>query len=810
LPHKPDTTAPLCGRSVRSIRSRVQRCVLCPLLALCPAGLAAQQADGARVTGAVHTAAGAPVSGVAVDLVGTEYRTTTSDSGTFTLVRVAPGTYFLVAHGSQWLTARVQITATAGQDTRIDLVVTPLGERPATASGIAPLPAVTVEGQRSTTTAYGAGVSANGANDFSVTSSDIANMPSGDNTTITDVLTHMPGVAIDQNQQIHIRNTEGPQFQYRINGALVPLDINTNPPFVSMINPMFVSRLDLLDGVLPSRYSYATGGVVDIQTKNGCEAPGGNVSITFGQREVFSPSAQYAGCAGKASYYVSGTYSQGQTAFSSATPGPNPVHDWTNQGQGFGYLSVPLNGTTKLSVVLSTSASDNQLPNVPDLPPQFTLAGTAPFNSADIGSHLNFRDYLAMVTLSGKPTDDLSYQLTYTIHSIAQDFRPDNAGELIFQGVASNAEHSDFDNTLQGDVTYKAGRHTVSAGVYAGVYRVIADDRSLVFPVDSTGAPTSTTPITVVNNSSANNIVSGIYLNDLWQITDRLALNVGVRWDDLTGFTTSNQFDPTVNVTYALTPQTTVHGGVARYMQVPSFSGISPNAPAAFAGTTAAGPPGIPTPETEDDWEFDAGIVHRLTSRITVSEDAFYERTKHYLDTGQFGDVPIFAPFNYDNGFIWGSETSITYKDEKFSAYGSATIGSNLQKGVVTGQFNFDPDELAYINSHAIVLDHQPLYGASAGATYKWKPLTFIVDGIYSSGLRGGFADLDHLPQVVQFNGAIQGDFRIPGIGKVSDRFTVLNMLDRINLIRPSEGIGIFQSSYGPRITALNTVSIAF
>jgi len=75
----------------------------------------------------------------------------------------------------------------------------------------------------------GPGVSATGANDYSVTSKDIFNLPRGENTTITDVLTQMPGVAIDQNQQIHIRNTEGPQFQYQINGVLVPLDINTNP-----------------------------------------------------------------------------------------------------------------------------------------------------------------------------------------------------------------------------------------------------------------------------------------------------------------------------------------------------------------------------------------------------------------------------------------------------------------------------------------------------------------------------------------------------------------------------------------------------
>jgi outer membrane cobalamin receptor len=117
-------------------------------------------------------------------------------------------------------------------------------------------------------------------------------MPAGENTTITDVLAQMPGVAIDQNQQIHIRNTEGPQFQYQINGALVPLDINTNPPFISNFNSLFVSRMDLLTGVLPSRYSYATGGVVDIQPKAGnCDNPGGSFSLLAGQRSTIQPSA---------------------------------------------------------------------------------------------------------------------------------------------------------------------------------------------------------------------------------------------------------------------------------------------------------------------------------------------------------------------------------------------------------------------------------------------------------------------------------------------------------------------------------------
>ena len=195
----------------------------------------------------------------------------------------------------------------------------------------------------------------------------------------------MPGVAIDQNQQIHIRNTEGPQFQYQINGVLIPFDINTNPPFLSMINPMFVKQLDLLDGILPARYSYATGGVVDIRTKDGCDQPGGDVSVLAGQRSTLQPSLQLAGCNGQLSSYVSVLYNQSNTAFSSATPGTDAIHDRTRQGQAFGFFSYPLDNSTRLTLLLSAASSSNQLPNVPGLDPQFDLGGSC--QSAAILGH---------------------------------------------------------------------------------------------------------------------------------------------------------------------------------------------------------------------------------------------------------------------------------------------------------------------------------------------------------------------------------------------------------------------------------------
>jgi outer membrane receptor for ferrienterochelin and colicins len=158
--------------------------------------------------------------------------------------------------------------------------------------------------------------------------------------------------------------------------------------------------------------------------------------VLGGQRGTFEPSINYAGCAGQISYFVSGLYNQSSTAFSSATPGPDAIHDNTNGGQFFGYFADKIDLTTRISLITSAAGSNNQLPNVPVLPPQFTLAGANNTSSADINSYLDFRDYLGILALNGSPTADTTYQLAYSVHSIAQNFKPENAGELVFQGVA--------------------------------------------------------------------------------------------------------------------------------------------------------------------------------------------------------------------------------------------------------------------------------------------------------------------------------------------------------------------------------------
>ena len=125
------------------------------------------------------------------------------------------------------------------------------------------------------------------------------------------------------------------------------------------------------------------------------------------------------------------------------------------------------------------------------------------------------------------------------------------------------------------------------------------------------------------------------------------------------------------------------------------------------------------------------------------------------------------------------------------------------------GQYNFDPAELAYLNEHYFILDHTPLVGGSGGVAYRWSDYLFTFDGLFSSGLRGGFANQQQLPKVWQFNLSASRFFNIPMLGKLENRIILLNIFDRTNLIRPASGIGVFQSAYGPRITVYDAADRA-
>ena len=134
------------------------------------------------------------------------------------------------------------------------------------------------------------------------------------------------------------------------------------------------------------------------------------------------------------------------------------------------------------------------------------------------------------------------------------------------------------------------------------------------------------TPISVTANFNKINLVYGVYVQDTWQMTEKLSVNVGSRWDRTDGLVNDSQFSPTINFIYKLRNDTTLHAGFARNFQVPNFQNISSGI-SALSNTTGGVGPGIPLStklDAETDYTWDVGYSHQFTPNLVVTQDSYF------------------------------------------------------------------------------------------------------------------------------------------------------------------------------------------
>jgi outer membrane receptor protein involved in Fe transport len=379
-------------------------------------------------------------------------------------------------------------------------------------------------------------------------------------------------------------------------------------------------------------------------------------------------------------------------------------------------------------------------------------------------------------------------------------FMPDTVGDLVFNGIASDVYRRSFANGMQGDGAYQLNdAHTLRAGFTVTGESTQNSNVSTVLPLDGAGNPIDA-PFTVTDNNSKLGWVAGMYVQDEWRITDKLTVNAGLRFDQMWQYVDANQLSPRLNVVYKPLDGTTFHAGYARYFTPPSQSIAAPANIAPFANTTAQ-------PETfqqspvlpERSHYFDAGLVQQITPNLQVGVDAYYKIAKDLLDDGQFGSALILSGFNYETAQNSGVELSATYKNGNFSAYGSLAWARQVAKNVVSNQYLFSADELAYIANNYVNTDHAQQWTGSGGASYLWNDTRFSASLVYGSGLRSGFANTDHVAPYATANLGISREVKMPDGKPITLRFDVVNVLDTVYELRDGSGIGVFAPQYGMR-----------
>ncbi len=638
-----------------------------------------------------------------------------------------------------------------------------------------------------------------GSSQYVIDRQAITQLPLGGSTPMNQVLLQAPGVVQDSFGQLHIRGDHA-NLQYRINGVMIPESISG---FGQTLDANTIQNVKLIDGALPAQYGLRTAAVVDITTRTAKDGNGGSVGITGGSFGLLNPNASVWGSEGPWSYFLTGNFMQSDAGIENPTASHKPLHDRTNQAKGFGDISYLINDDTRLSFLFGVSNSHFQIPDNPGQEPQFGYLDTVDFDSATLDQKQRENTRFGVLALQGK-LGSTSYQVSAGQRYTGINYIPDQIGELIFNGVASAVTRDNRASTLQADFATPLGdSHTLRYGIYGSFERAASGNNALVFPTDAAGNQASTVPLAIVDKNHLIARTASAYVQDEWSIGDQWTVNYGLRADQYQLARTESQLSPRLGVVWQATDSTTVHGGYSRYFTPPATELIASANIARFDGTTnAIDDNGNNTPLAERSDYFDLGVQQNVSSALTLGVDAYYRDVQRLQDEGQFGSALVYSTFNYARGRVKGLEFTADFQQGPWSAYANVAFSKAVGKRIITSQYNFAPDDLAYVNSHYIFLDHDQKLSSSGGVNYAVSDVTSVgANYLYGSGLRkdGAVPNGASVPGYFQLNLTLSHDFQLASMGKLHTQLAVLNALDRSYELRDGSGIGVGAPQYGPR-----------
>jgi outer membrane receptor protein involved in Fe transport len=690
-------------------------------------------------------------------------------------------------------------------------------------------------------------------------------LPGGDNQTVEKILLQAPGVSQDSAASglLHVRNDHA-NVQFRINGVMLPDGLTG---FSSILDASWIGSIGLIVGALPAEYGLRTVGLVDITTRADIFNNSGQVSVYGGSQGTLTPTIQYGGTFGSTcptitpapgthalpvadcfpgvQYFFTGRYLQTKEGLENPTPSYSPIHDFSQQGKGFAYMSTFVDPYTRLSLIAGTSTSAFQIPNNPGQPLVLNSAfGITSFNSALLNEN-QFENTQYAVLAAQRSVNGFDGQLSYFSRYDYLHFSPDPVGDLLINGIASDVVRESFTNGIQADGSYQINpAHTIRTGFFFSGEQAFVGNTSWV---EAGAAPGAEPPFQITDNVSTTGWLAGLYAQDEWKVTNNFIINAGLRFDQMWQFVSANQLSPRISFTYKPFDYTTFHAGYARYFTPPVLVEAAPANIGLFNGTTGAAPGQGTSPVLpERSHYFDAGVDQNIPfgcnkpaakdcTDLDLGIDAYYKIATNLIDNGLFGQAYVLSAFNYAQGIVEGVELKAKFHSGNFQAYGNLALGFEKATNPVSNQYLFDNTtpladlggmtEYQYLQTHWIYTDHTQLVTGSAGLAYtfcgrpayanetfgggpdgfwtmpSWCGTRLSGDMVFGSGLRDGDANISTVPPYAQFNVGIAREFLLPNDPKpMTVRFDIINLFNTVYLIRDGTGIGVFAPQYGPRL----------
>jgi hypothetical protein len=688
-----------------------------------PAPLAAQS-QTAVVRGLVTDAAGAAVTGAAVvlvDALGFAIATATTDAaGGFTLDSVPPGTYTVRAQNGAGLAVARTVSVQSALPVQLSMQLASRVSEHVVVHGAAAQPAVTTR-----TTLSGDALRAAPARLSS------RGLP--------QLLATLAGWASEDNGLLHVRGVDDGVL-YVEDG--VPIYDRVDASFGVAPDPSGIGSLHVMTGYVPAEYGLKSGAVIEVRSAGlAGRRWAGTVDAGSGSNALAAARATAGGAIGERAEVTA------HGAFERSDRFLDPVHPDNLHNQGGSAsagvrAALPLPSGERLSVTASLGQSRFDVPHG-----ELQEAGGQ-----------DQRQWLQQRAAS------LSWQRPWSAsvvsHVAAYHRRIDaelrDTPSAVPLYATSDRQHDRLG--VLGSLTWQRGRHTVKGGVEAArlalreTFRFAITDEDAAADAglsDGAEAFTLNDPFDFADRVSRPQWSA--YLQDSVRVSERVTLDVGLRFDRTRLLVPASQWSPRAGLALAWPEtSTTLRAAVNRFFQPPQpehlllSSSPAARALSPFVGDdvddvddddVAAGGGAALPPERQTAWEI--GAEHWIAGRVRADVAAWGRHVRNYGDPNVFFGTTIVFPNSVARGVARGVDVRLELPRMRgWSAYGSYTLSKVEQEGPINGGL-FLEDEIGEIGPGTrFTPDHDQRHVASTGVTFQpgSRGLVAALTARYESG----------------------------------------------------------------------------
>ena len=676
-------------------------------VAVCLLPLAAEaQLQVAVLSGTVVDVRRAPVVAASVvlhDAGGSVVRSaTTNADGSFVMPDVAPGSYVLrVELGDSLLVSR-PLVVRSSLPIEVQLQ-----------AGAAVTETVVVRGDAGTNTAE---------HSWSISGDRLRRTPEPlPSHRVQGALAALPGWTMEDNGLLHLRGVDD-GLLYVQDG--IPIYERLDRLFGLPPNASAIASLHVRDGYIPPEFGFKSGGVVEVRSESGVggrwsasvDAGGG----TFATRYV---SAVAAGPAGRSG----GLMFSGSDERSSRFLDPVDPDNLHNEGRA---TSGGAQFTARTGAHLfSTSVSGGR--NRYDVPHDLA--------QEEAGQDQRQRTTQLMLAgtwqyaLTGRTVSQLSFyrrQGTATVVPSPAD-----------TPVTTRADRTSNRHGALWSVTHQAGRHTLKGG--GELSRLFLDEDFSFAVTDPDAAEDAGLSAAAIAHDVGNPFqmsdrrrpwLWSVFAQDAVDVSDRLTVNFGVRFDRSRLLVRASQWSPRVGVAYEWRDGTTLRASFMRLFQPPQAEYLllasSPAARELSPFVEEGGGGAAIPPERQN--AVDVSVAQHFPSGWRLQAAAWMRRGRDVDDPNVFFGTTVTFPNSVARQRAAGFETRLDMPVVRgWAASATYTHARVAQFGPITGGLFLEDDFLEIQDGTRFTPDHDQRHAFSATAGYSDVPRAWRMSALF-------------------------------------------------------------------------------